>query len=363
VRPEPGRPGRARRTADREDVRRRQVAVTGGGLLALALVVGLLVALFGGDDAPGGSSSPLPDPDGSPSAMVALSVTGAPHALLAVVGSGGTPDPAALVLPPGTTVEVPGQGEATVEDVQALAGDSMRTAISNALGAWAARFGVLDLAHLAGAIDRAGGLRVSIPDPVTVEDGQVLGPGDTTLTGPQTSGYLAVGGDDATLRWMVVLEALVDQQILQASDFTESDDAEGAIAILAGADGAAADLVPIQLVGGSLSIPAQPDLDLLMGELFATSPPVPVIVQNGSGRPGVGEGVAARILPVGFRVVLSQNAESFKHDVTEITATGDEHVDDAEAIRDALGVGTVQVTQVPSGLADVAIVVGKDFEA
>lgn len=363
MKPQTGRPGRARRAADRADVRRRQVAVTGGGLLAIALVVGLLVALLGDGDAPDDPSGSVADPVGSPSMMVALSVTGAPHALLAVVGSGGTVDPAALVLPPGTTIEVPGQGEATAEDVQALAGDSMRTAMSNALGAWAARFGVLDLSHLAGAIDRAGGLRVSIPDPVTVEGGQVLGPGDTTLTGPQATAYLAVAGDDASLRWMVVLEAVVDQQILQASDLTESDDAEEAIAILAGADGAAADLVPIQLVGGSLSIPAQPDLDQLVGELFATPPPVPVIVQNGSGQPGVGEAVAARILPGGFRVVLSQNAESFKHDVTEITATGEEHVDDAEAIRDALGVGTVQVTQVPSGLADVAIVVGKDFEA
>jgi hypothetical protein len=266
-----------------------------------------------------------------------------------------------LVLPPGTTVVAPGQGEATTEAVQALPGDSMRVAVSNAVGVWASRYGVTDLEGLATAVDRAGGLSVDLPDPVTV-DGALVGPGETTMTGAQVAAYLAEAGDDTSLRWMIVLNALLAAPVLEADDFLEADDPEGTVALLRDARGASADLAPTQVVAGTTAIVAQPELDELMGERFATPTPVPVLVQNGSGEPGVGEPVAARIIPEGYRVVLSQNAASFHYRVTEITATGQEHVDDAEAIREALGVGTVQVTQVPSGLADVVIVVGKDFE-
>lgn len=355
------RPGssRAGRAAD---ARRRRVGVIAVGVVGLALVVALVLRAFGGDGtAPGAPGSSGPD-DRAPSELAILSVTGAPKALVAVVGAGGSQSPAALILPPDTTVVAPGQGEATSEAVQALPGDSMRVAVSNAVGAWAPGYGVIDLAGLATAVDRAGGLRVEMPDPVTVDE-VVLGPGATTMTGAQVAAYLADAGDDTVVRWMAVLDSLLAARVLEADDFLEADDAEGTVALLGEAAGASADLVPTQVVAGATAIPSQPDLDLLMGERFATPTPVHVVVQNGSGEAGVGEAVAARIIPEGFRVVLSQNAESFHYDVTEITATGDEHVDDAETIRDALGVGTVQVTQVPSGLADVLIVVGKDFTA
>jgi hypothetical protein len=85
------------------------------------------------------------------------------------------------------------------------------------------------------------------------------------------------------------------------------------------------------------------------------------VVVNGSGAPGVGESVAARIIPAGFRVVVSQNAQRFDKRTTAIIASGDDHIDEAQRVRDALGLGQVQVTKVPSGLADVTIVVGKDY--
>lgn len=40
---------------------------------------------------------------------------------------------------------------------------------------------------------------------------------------------------------------------------------------------------------------------------------VPVIVLNGNGVPGIGEAVAERIIPGGFRVAVSQNASDFDH--------------------------------------------------
>jgi NAD(P)-dependent dehydrogenase (short-subunit alcohol dehydrogenase family) len=109
-------------------------------------------------------------------------------------------------------------------------------------------------------------------------------------------------------------------------------------------------------------VPAQPDFDDLVGRLFGAPPPVRAFVQNGNGSPGIGEAVARDLLPQGFRIVLSGNAESFNHDTTVITAIGADHLDDANRAKDALGVGVVRESQVPSGLADVTIVVGSDFK-
>ena len=121
-------------------------------------------------------------------------------------------------------------------------------------------------------------------------------------------------------------------------------------------------VAPTKVVGGTAVVAAQPDFDDLVGNIFGTPQPIRALVQNGTGSPSVGEAVARDLLPAGFRIVLSENAASFDHDTTTITATGADHLDDANTARQALGVGKVQVTQVPSGLADVTIVVGRDFE-
>jgi LytR cell envelope-related transcriptional attenuator len=98
-------------------------------------------------------------------------------------------------------------------------------------------------------------------------------------------------------------------------------------------------------------------------EAFGTEMPVPAIVQNGNGTPGVGEEVGRRIIPAGFRVVLSQNAASFNLPTTDVIANGEDNLEDAKAARKAIGVGRVGVSQVPSGLGDITIVVGEDFTA
>ena len=86
-------------------------------------------------------------------------------------------------------------------------------------------------------------------------------------------------------------------------------------------------------------------------------------MQNGNGAPGVGEQVARKIIPAGFRVVISQNAQSFDIPSTDIFANGKQNVGDAQRAREALGVGQVLASSVPSGVGDITIVVGKDFTA
>ena len=354
------RPSRFTRVTLERRRRAAEAAVT-----AAVLVVGLTVAavqLHGRSDAPGavpaseGTASGAP----RPANLLALSITGSPNALLAVVGSGGDLEPAAIVLSPGMTIVAPGQGETTTEGIQKLNGDAMRVAVSNGLGAWTSRFGVTDLQRLGGAIDRYGGLTVDLPD-VYSAGAQVLGPGETTMSGPQVAGYLSSAGDDAGIRWMVTLQALlIGGGVLQSGDLLESDDAAGAVAILNDATGAEVEIGPTKPVGAA-AVAEQPAFDELVHERFGTPAPVPALVQNGNGTPGIGDSVASKIVPAGFRIVVSNNADSFAHATTEVIASGADHEQDAARARAALGVGSVEVSQVPSGLADVTIIVGKDF--
>jgi len=356
-------PSRTDRT-DASIRRRRIYAVVA---LAVIVAVGLALTQVGGDDGVAAAASSPPAgsvsaPAGTTADLLALSVTGAPKALLAVVGTSTSGTPGALVLPSGMTIVVPGQGETVTEDVQALPGASMQVGVSNAVGTWAHHYASMDLAQLGRAIDRAGGISANLPDAYPI-GGTVLGPGATHMNGDQVVTFLHAKTDDTDLRWAAVLDGLLQASPdLTQGDFAETDDASASAATLKAASGAETQVPPTQVVGGTALVAKQPDFDELVGRVFGTPVPVRTLVQNGSGAPGIGEAVGRDLIPAGFRIVLSENASTFDHATTTITATGDGHLDDADRARQALGVGDVQVTQVPSGLADVAIVVGSDFQ-
>ena len=90
--------------------------------------------------------------------------------------------------------------------------------------------------------------------------------------------------------------------------------------------------------------------------------PVPVVVLNGSGAPGVGAKVAQKLIPGGFQVVASQNARKFNYKTTTVYANTQASYPAAERAGRLLGAGAVTLGHSPvSGLADITIVVGKDF--
>jgi hypothetical protein len=292
--------------------------------------------------------------------LLALSVTGAPNALLATIGTGGGNETAALIVPPGLTVVMPGAGEMPSEQVGALDGPSMQIGVSNVVGTWNEHYAVMDLDRLGGLVDRIGGLNADLQDIYSVGN-DVLGPGETHLTGAQVIALLHERADDTAARWADVLGALLAAQPnISPTDLSDTDDQAAAADILSSGQ-ARIEIMPTQTVGGTAVIAAQPDLDTLVTELFGTEPPVRAEVRNGSGEPGVGTAVGALLIPAGFRIVLSENADTFDHQVTEVIANGSENEKDAQDAQKALGVGKVIVSQVPSGLADVTVIVGHDF--
>jgi hypothetical protein len=342
-------------------LRRRRAAA------ALAAVVAVAGAVYGisrlGDAAGGGPVRPGPTAGSTkPSELLVLQVVGTDEPLVALVGTrAGGRRPAFFILPFDLTLTVPGQGDVIATEVADLDADTVRVAVSNTFGAWAEHVAVLGLDGLSAVVDRGGGLRVQVPGFYATPAGN-LGPGPMRLSGAQVVALLEAEGEGGEARWGSVVQALLQARVrIGEEDLAASDGFAGVRRVLRGARGAAASTFPTTSVAGGVTVPLQPDLDRAVAQRFGFGRPVPVIVQNGVGAPGLGQEVAAALLPIGYRVVLTQNADVFGYERTRVIANGGAAVADARRIRGALGVGRVGVSQVPSGVGDITIIVGEDF--
>ncbi len=84
-----------------------------------------------------------------------------------------------------------------------------------------------------------------------------------------------------------------------------------------------------------------------------------VIVYNGVGTPGLASEAAQQLIRAGFRIVDSGNADHFGYTTTTILVY---HAPTkAQAIRDALGVGTIQMQSAPQDLTDMIVIIGADY--
>jgi hypothetical protein len=349
-------PGHRSREAERRARRRKRLGalVTVGSLLVVTLGVwGFLRRDPGPSDANAVTET-------SPT-VLALAVRGR-RPLSAVVSVGGASAPTAVSLPEEVVFVVPGQGELSAADAARLPGGAFRTGMSNLFGTWADHYGVLDRDTLTALVDRSGGIQVNLSEAFESESG-LVGPGTVTMTGPQVNDYLGIEGPDLDLHWDLVLQGLFAEELLMLpGDLLESDDALAVSDTMQAAKGAGVQALPVNVLQ-SLTTPDYPAIDDLVGGLVGRSGPgpFPAIVTNGSGKPGVGQTVGARIIPAGFRVVISDNAERFGRAETDIQADGEAALPLAETVHEALGVGEVVIQEIPSGLAEVTILVGKDL--
>jgi len=111
--------------------------------------------------------------------------------------------------------------------------------------------------------------------------------------------------------------------------------------------------------GGALR-PDPEAADRLVVRLFGlAAAPTSVVVMNASGSPAAAELVAERLLPAGFRLVVSSDAEAFPTTAIVASTHGDRAT--AEQVRELLGVGEVVVSRVPSGLGEVTVMIGEDL--
>jgi hypothetical protein len=279
--------------------------------------------------------------------LTLLIVEGETGSFGAVLGSTGGED-AALVVPAETQLTIPGQGDGTVGDALGLPPQDARTAVANLLGVWVDHYVVLGRGRLAAAIDRAGGIPV----------------GGDTVSGDEAVGMLEGAGGGGTAAFELVVNGLLQAEVpWEPKDLAKADSATAVRSALEASAGAPVSALPVSEVAAGVVQADPEDVRRTVVEVFGgpDREVVGVIVLNGSGVPGIGALVADRIVPGGFRVVVSENAADFNHQETLIVVGSADDVALGERVRDLLGTGSVNVS-VSSGIAPVTIVVGKDFE-
>jgi len=111
--------------------------------------------------------------------------------------------------------------------------------------------------------------------------------------------------------------------------------------------------------------PKKDDIDKLVAGWWQVrkrteKPRLRVMVLNGAGVPGIAGEVASVLIGRGYQVVDSKNADSFNYQQTLILLYHGKK-EDGLAIRQVLGTGKVMVKDIPQDIADVSIVVGKDY--
>jgi hypothetical protein len=279
---------------------------------------------------------------------LALIVVATEHGPLpAVVGATGFGTTGALVISPGTLLVVPGQGESTVGDAVELPPRQAATAVGNLLGVWIEDHATIDTGRLEAIANETDGVEI----------------GGDAANGRDVANMLAEPGAGGVSGLQIVLGALLSADVAWApTDLAEAERPGTVVRALSAAAGSNVATLQADEVSSGIFRASPDQVTEALVEAFGgpATEAIPVIVLNGNGVPGIGEAVAERIIPGGFRVAVSQNASNFDHAETLIVVGSPDDVALAERVRDLLGVGSVSVS-VGSGIAPVTIVVGKDF--
>jgi LytR cell envelope-related transcriptional attenuator len=283
----------------------------------------------------------------APSGLALLAVRTDGGSLPVVVGSTGFGTTGALVVPPAVLLVIPGQGGSSVGEALELPSRQAATAVGNLLGVWIEEHATIEADRLAAIADEVGGVRI----------------GGDLVDGRGVSGMFESSAAGDVVGLQIVMEALLAADVeWSPSDLADADHPGAVIRLLGAASGAEVVRLDADEVASGVLRATPEQVSGALVEAFGgpAEEAVPVIVLNGSGVPGIGEAVAERLLPGGFRVAVSQNAWDFDHPETLIVVGSPDDVGLAERVRDLLGVGSVSVS-VGSGIAPVTVVIGKDF--
>jgi LytR cell envelope-related transcriptional attenuator len=317
---------------------------------AVAAIVTLAVLLAGDDGAPSRGSVTAGAVYGEQRVVVwtVWDQARGGKPFVAVLASGGGKGPAAVTVPENTASNVTGRGPATIEEA-AAGGDfsDVAATVENFLGVRVDGSWGIPIKDLGRIVGRLGGIQAGLG----------------ALDGPESITYLRDAPDvERAIRWKEVVAG-----ILQA--IPGHPDVLGSVPPMVrspfGGGGREVVALPTEDIGAGLLRPDEEAVDELVAERLvptATEDEVRLVVLNGNGIPGIGEEVARILVPNGFSLVASQNAASLDQEETRLVASSPDFVDDARRARRLLGIGRVYLSGMPTYLADVTIIVGKDFE-
>lgn len=312
------------------------------GVLAIAVAAATAVVLAVQREEEPARAEPPPRPN------LVLAIVGTREGpFAAVVGSTGEGRQGALVVPTELSVMIPGQGDGTVGEALGLEPRQAATAVANLLGVWVDHHVTIPGSGLSAVVDRVGGIDV----------------GGSRLNGRSVLTFLEEAGEGGASAFALVLGGLFAAAPgWEQEDLAEADSVPEVVEVLTAAAGADVRVLPSEEVAEGIFRVGPEEVRAAVVDAFGgpDREVVPVIVLNGSGAPGIGELVAEKLVPGGFRIVVNENASAFDHEETLVVVGSADAVALGDRVRDLLGVGSVSVS-VSSGIAPVTIVVGKDF--
>ncbi|TLM80489.1 MAG: LytR family transcriptional regulator [Actinobacteria bacterium] len=226
-----------------------------------------------------------------------------------------------LAIPAAVFVEVPGQGLEKVGESLIGGPDVAMAAVSNFLGVRFDQYVVVDKAIYQSALEKQS------------VAGMIAGQQDTNLTA------------EAKTRFASVMDVAAGSRIGLAP----------------------LPVKPLSLGDEEYLEPQTEAVADLLAKWWDVTPEsaaerVRIIVYNGAGVPGIGGVAAKQLIKAGFRVVSTGNADNFNYRETIITVeTAD--AKPGEDVRRALGgVGKVSQRESTQGVADVIVIIGKDYK-
>jgi hypothetical protein len=386
---------RAARRAEQQRRRQRRGRAIGGALAVVVLFVGgfVLFASTGGSD--DGPTGPV-----RTQRTLLFQVTGGDGTAVASALLAHDPkaaEGAVVLIPPQVIVAVPGAGSQLFGKAIATAGlDGSRNGLGDLLGVTVDGTWVIDSAAFVRLVDGAGGIGVDVDVPVLSGRTVVLSPGQQRVDGQRAlafATYLVAGEQEqsrlARLQSVLagILKALpADPAPLVGSLGAGSRQTQpiGEVASLlaglakdAGADALQYRSLPVvRIEAGTDATRFRIDTNaarVLADELLADSVPPGVreegnrvLVLNGVGTPGLGATVRDKLVRNGLVFVGSRNAPTFGY-ATTLVLVKEATIKDAELgarVAKAIGVpsSAVQVSDQIGTVADVVVIVGKDFK-
>jgi hypothetical protein len=267
---------------------------------------------------------------------------------VAVLAAGGGREPVVIAVPGNAVVNIPGRNLGTIEEAaDTRDAAAVAATVENVLGVRVDDAWGIEIAQLGVIVDGVGGIRAGFE--------QLDGRGVVT--------YLRDAPDvERSIRWQEVLTGLLEALEGEPESLAIAPEQIRPVFTMGAAE---AIILPVEDLGSGLARPDKEAVAELVKERFVptgSEDKVRLVVLNGNGIPGIGEHVARMLVPEGFQLVASGNAASFDQEETRIVATSSEFRDDARRAQRLLGVGTVYIGLQPTYLADVFVIVGKDFK-
>lgn len=292
-----------------------------------------------------------------------------------------------LLLPPSLLAILPGYGDFTLAETTVFEGPELAaTTIMNLIGVRIDGTIQLEPRRLEDVL--GGDVLIDLPAPLVIAEGDseksLARAGVSLWPATMAEPLLVTQGTDDELTWIrrqgaiweAVFNRMADNPAVSerlAEDSTAPIDATtGLLARIAADDGRIVSVLPVTRVSignsaerftlspnaeGSFVQQRFSHLDLRPGEV---RPRVELL--NGNGRIGTTAVIAERLILRGFRVMLTDNADRFDFETTQVIAHGRDNRPFADEVLAVLGTGELLLElRAPSGVVDVSIIVGVDI--